>query len=146
MIVYNDAPADLRRIISELQFNELRAKGYAIVTSYADQLHGIKVGDVLRATAEVSGLSVADLKGRITTFRYTRPRQAAMYTAHCLTDQTYPAIGRVFERDHSTIMNGCEAVKARLVEGDLETAELLENIRRALPGVIATRLEDVPNV
>lgn len=37
-------------------------------------------------------------------------RQFAMYHSRRLPGQSYPALARAFERDHTTVMNGCKRI------------------------------------
>ncbi len=41
------------------------------------------------------------------------PRQVAMYLAREITGKSYPAIGRMFDRDHSTVISALRAVEDR---------------------------------
>jgi len=41
-----------------------------------------------------------------------RPRQIAMYLAKTLTPRSYPEIGRLLRRDHSTVMHGVRRIEA----------------------------------
>lgn len=43
-------------------------------------------------------------------------RQIAMYVLRECTDLSFPVIGFVFRRDHSTAIHGCKIVKARMAE------------------------------
>ena len=42
------------------------------------------------------------------------PRQAAMFLAHELTAKSYPQIGMVFDRDHTTVLSAIYRVKLRV--------------------------------
>lgn len=61
------------------------------------------------------------------------PRHIAMYLAREVLSESYPHIGDVFNRDHSTVMNAVKKVRANL-SGDTELAEklqeLVNNIRK----------------
>ncbi len=61
------------------------------------------------------------------------PRHIAMYLAREVLSESYPQIGEVFNRDHSTVMSAVRKVSANL-SGDKELAEklkeLVENIRK----------------
>ena len=41
------------------------------------------------------------------------PRHEAMRRAYDETDLSYPSIGKVFDRDHTTVMNGVKRAQAR---------------------------------
>ncbi len=61
------------------------------------------------------------------------PRHIAMYLAREVLGESYPQIGDVFGRDHSTVMSAVRKVKSNL-SGDTELAEklqeLVDNIRK----------------
>ncbi len=61
------------------------------------------------------------------------PRHIAMYLAREVLGESYPHIGDVFNRDHSTVMNAVKKVRSNL-SGDKELAEklqeLVNNIRK----------------
>ena len=61
------------------------------------------------------------------------PRHIAMYLAREVLGESYPQIGEVFGRDHSTVMSAVRKVKSNL-SGDTELAEklqeLVDNIRK----------------
>ena len=55
------------------------------------------------------------------------PRHIAMYLAREVLGESYPHIGDVFNRDHSTVMNAVKKVRANL-SGDTELAEKLQEL------------------
>lgn len=61
------------------------------------------------------------------------PRHIAMYLAREVLGESYPLIGEVFNRDHSTVMSAVKKVRTNL-SGDKELAEklqeLVNNIRK----------------
>jgi hypothetical protein len=71
-----------------------------------------RVGAILRATAEVSGVSRHDLIGPARHRHLVRWRQAAIWLARDLITASYSGIGRVMGgRDHSTVMHSVERVR-----------------------------------
>ena len=69
------------------------------------------------------GLTVEDILGDGTKRRFAWPRQEAMYLLRTKFELSYPRIGKIFGRDHSTVMSGCRhymmraGVPARLATG-----------------------------
>lgn len=59
------------------------------------------------------------------------PRQVAMHLAIRLTGRSTPEIGRALRRDHSTVLHGHQAVRARLLT-DPELAARVEALAAAL--------------
>lgn len=77
-------------------------------------------------------VSVEELTGRARTRPITDYRQVAMAVVRQMTRASYPAIGRLFNRDHTTVMHGvaraervpklATAVKALRLEVEREWA------------------------
>lgn len=61
-----------------------------------------------------------------------RPRQMAMYLVRKLTNYSLPEIGKVFSRDHTTVMHACNKIedeRKQLAETDDIVRTLIENIQ-----------------
>lgn len=61
-----------------------------------------------------------------------RPRQMAMYLVRKLTSYSLPEIGKVFGRDHTTVMHACNKIedeRKQLAETDDIIRTLIENIQ-----------------
>jgi len=79
------------------------------------------------------GLTVEDLKSRKRTSNIASARHVAIYMIKKLTDRSLPAIGRVFGRDHTTIINSIDAVEKKLASDssfDSEVHELLRTVKK----------------
>lgn len=62
---------------------------------------------VMRAVADLHGVTVAQIKGEVRTARVVKPRQLAMVAVWMETRLSLPQIGRRFGgRDHTTILHG----------------------------------------
>jgi hypothetical protein len=57
------------------------------------------------------------------------PRQIAFWICRNIYSMSYPRIGRAFLRDHSTVIQGCKNISARLRK-DSEFADLLDSVVR----------------
>lgn len=71
------------------------------------------VCNIVKDVARRAGVSVGDIYGRATARRFSRPRQAAMYLAVTRTGKSYQQVGRIFGRDHTTVLHAIRAVEAR---------------------------------
>ncbi len=69
-----------------------------------------RIKPVISAVAKYYRVSLRDLISFRRTRNVIRPRQVAMYLARALTKHSLPAIGRVFERDHTTVLHGCRQI------------------------------------
>ncbi|MBQ0101188.1 MAG: chromosomal replication initiator protein DnaA [Firmicutes bacterium] len=89
---------------------------------------------IISCVAQKYGVTPAELKGRRRTQNIIFPRHVAAYMIKKLTDSSFPAVGRIFGRDHTTIINSVEVVEKRLAEDsdfEKEIAELTKNIKTA---------------
>jgi chromosomal replication initiator protein len=66
--------------------------------------------DVIRFIAHHYGVKVADLKGRDNRRSVAFPRQVAIYLVRELLNLSYPEIGKLFAKHHSTVMYSVETI------------------------------------
>ncbi len=96
-----------------------------------------RIKPVISAVAKFYGVSLGDLVSFRRTHELIRPRQVAMYLAKELTKHSLPTIGRVLERDHTTILHGCRRIaKLRQQDPQLD-AEIKALVERLTPGATA---------
>lgn len=76
-------------------------------------------------------LTIGDMK--VYCRAKSRPRQIAMYLARELTGASYTEIGRMFARDHTTILWGVEKIR-KLVAEDRALVRFIEDITGELTG------------
>ncbi|MFV2071099.1 MAG: chromosomal replication initiator protein DnaA [Thermoanaerobaculales bacterium] len=67
--------------------------------------------DVIRFVAQHYGIRVADLKGRSNRRSIALPRQVAMYLIRDILELSFPEIGKVFSKHHSTVMYAVDSVQ-----------------------------------
>ncbi len=67
--------------------------------------------DVIRFVAQHYGIRVADLKGRSNRRSIALPRQVAMYLIRNLLELSFPEIGKIFSKHHSTVMYAVDNVQ-----------------------------------
>lgn len=90
-----------------------------------------RIKPVVIAVARYYGVTVQDIVCSKRHRKLVHPRQVAMYLARELTGQTYPAIGRVMDRDHATIMSGVRRI-AKLRETDPKLAGEIKELTDCL--------------
>lgn len=61
-------------------------------------------------------------------------RHVAMYVAQKLCSASFPAIGRVFDRDHTSILHGVSKIQKRLDDGDVELKRAIDEITDIVKG------------
>ena len=87
---------------------------------------------VLRVVGRHFRLRVRDLRSRARSQRFTVPRQIAIYLIREHCERSYPEIGQLFRRHHTTALHACRVVARRLLEDEALGAtigELEQQIR-----------------
>ena len=67
--------------------------------------------DIIRFVAQHYGIRVADLKGRSNRRSIALPRQVAMYLIRSILELSFPEIGKIFSKHHSTVMYAVDNVQ-----------------------------------
>ena len=67
--------------------------------------------DIIRFVAQHYGVRVADVKGRSNRRSIALPRQVAMYLIRNILEMSFPEIGRIFSKHHSTVMYAVDSVQ-----------------------------------
>ena len=67
--------------------------------------------DIIRFVAQHYGIRVADLKGRSNRRSIALPRQVAMFLIRDILELSFPEIGKIFSKHHSTIMYAVDNVQ-----------------------------------
>jgi chromosomal replication initiator protein len=80
----------------------------------------ITVERIQRETALHYGIGLEKLLGDNPNRKCAHPRHVAMYLARRIQaydrKRTLPELGKLFDRDHTTIIHGCKQVERRLRE------------------------------
>ena len=79
-----------------------------------DDLVEVSAEDIMEVTAKFYGLTVDDLRHKSRLGSLVEARSIAMYLCRQLTDLSFPEIGRLFNRDHSTVMTSCKKVTGHM--------------------------------
>ena len=89
----------------------------------------VTIDKILHAVSNHYNISIEDMKSRKRISSISSARHVAVYIIKKLTDRSLPAIGREFNRDHTTIINSIETVEKRLQNDVAFEAEINELIR-----------------
>jgi len=87
--------------------------------------------EIRKATAEAFGLEPEALLARDRRPAVSRARQVAMFLTRELTDESLPAIGRAFNRNHATVSHALDRVEQDLAANP-EARLKVEALRRSL--------------
>lgn len=91
----------------------------------------VSVNDIKEAVAEFYALKVKDLEADYRADEVSKPRHIAYWLAREYTKMSYPALGRVFCRDHTTVLYGVRQVDRRR-QSEPRTYAAIQELRRRL--------------
>ena len=74
----------------------------------------ILIDRVINVTAKFFGVSQESLKSKIKTDSVANARHVAAYVIRELTKKSYKDIGKIFSRDHTSIMHSCDKVELNM--------------------------------
>ena len=103
-------------------------------------LRNLSVNEIIARTAEFYGVTVPAILSPERTQPLATARQMAMFLAVKLTTCSLPAIGKAFDKNHSTVHHGAGNIQKRIdVEPDLMSAmeEITARIGRKMSDVLA---------
>lgn len=83
----------------------------------------------LVAIYKASGYTLNRLRIRSNTKDLSHWRLIAFHTLRTQTNMSYPELGAVFTRDHTTVLYGCNAVLTRLREMDARTRADVQRVQ-----------------
>jgi len=95
-----------------------------VLGQLASELRRTSPEQIRDLVASLFGLEPALLTGKSRKKAVTGPRNLAMYLCRRHTEASFAAIGRVFNRDHATVMYGVEQIDLRLAREPKLAAEL----------------------
>lgn len=85
------------------------------------------IREIQQATASCFGVTLLDLLSDRRSMTVTRPRQVAMWIASRATLHSLPTIGRVFGRDHTTVMHAIGRING-LMDDDAAFAGVVRSL------------------
>ncbi len=87
---------------------------------------------IIAAVAAAHGVRSEDLLGKSQNHEYCFPRQIAMFLCRLELKLPYQSIGRVFSRDHSTVMTSIKQIEQKNKAADKELMARLSEIQKKL--------------
>lgn len=93
----------------------------------------VTVDKILNAVSSKTGISVEEMKSRKRTSNIASARHIAIYIIKKLTNSSLPAVGKVFGRDHTTVMSSLDTVEKHIASDpayDLKIKEIIKIIKK----------------
>lgn len=78
----------------------------------------VSVEEILKASAAIFQVKLADLKGKGRTKEVALARQVAMYLAKSMVQDSLSMIGSAFGKTHSTILHACKTIEKKMAEDE----------------------------
>jgi chromosomal replication initiator protein len=87
---------------------------------------------IIEHTAEYFDLKSEEILSKVQTKEYTYARKTSMYLCRKLLKLPFMAIGKIFKRDHSTVMTSIKDIEKMLNQRQKETYNAILNITKNL--------------
>lgn len=85
-----------------------------VLSQMAMRLKRIAPQHIIDEVAKIYGLTPQEMSGKSRRRQITRPRNIAMFLCRKHTDASYASLGRLFSRDHATVIYGVDQVERNL--------------------------------
>ncbi|MBR3879540.1 MAG: chromosomal replication initiator protein DnaA [Clostridia bacterium] len=85
---------------------------------------GVTVDKVFVAIEKKYGVSKADLTGKSRVKEVAQARHVTIHLIRTLTEMSLPAIGKLFNRDHSTVLSSLDSIDKRMASSPTFEAEI----------------------
>jgi len=89
----------------------------------------VTIGKILDKVSAKYGITADDLKGKKRNKEIVNPRHIAVFITRKLTELSLPAIAKIFDRDHTTIMASLKNIEDELKVNSLLEIEINELIK-----------------
>lgn len=92
----------------------------------------VTVDKIIEQVSRHYGISVDDMKSKKRNASIAKARHTSIYMIRKLTDMSLPAIAKIFNRDHTTIMASLDKVEAEIKSNptvDIEIKELFKSVK-----------------
>jgi chromosomal replication initiator protein len=107
------------------------AREYLTTLLEAKEKEALSPDKILTAVATFYGIRKEDILGKGQTQECSVPRQISMYLCRHLLKIPFMAIGRIFSRDHSTVMTSVKQIQKSLDEQDPEIKDSLVQLNKS---------------
>ena len=94
----------------------------------------VTIDKIFAAVYKKFDIPKEEIVGKKRTKEIAKVRHIAIYLIREITEMSYPNIGKIFERDHATIMSSLEVVKKTMAAEPLYAADI-EAIKKEIEGL-----------
>ena len=123
----------LRRLSAYTNLSHLPITMDAARDSIADVLTGaeptnVTLDRIFAVVAKKYGVTPADIKGARRSKEIAFARHVSIYIVRQVTDLSLPSIGKILNRDHTTILSSITVVEQKMAESPILEQEILDMI------------------
>ncbi|MBR5543487.1 MAG: chromosomal replication initiator protein DnaA [Oscillospiraceae bacterium] len=86
---------------------------------------------IIKAVAKYFELEYEDIIGKDRSAKMVEPRKIAMYMVRNMTNESYPKMGKIFNRDHTTIKYSVDTLE-ELLKTDNELKEQIKDVKNSV--------------
>lgn len=97
-----------------------------------EQKNALSPERMISAVSSIYGIRTEDLLGKSQSQECSLPRQIAMYLCRHELKLPFQRIGRIFSRDHSTVMTSIKHIEKKIEVSDVELQNSLNEIKQTL--------------
>lgn len=87
---------------------------------------------ILDIVARYYDVTVSEIMSKKRSRDITIPRQVSMYLCRSILDETFPKIGEIFKKDHTTVMHACTKIDEEMDKTDSPIYYDIEEIKKRL--------------
>ena len=85
---------------------------------------GVTVDKVFAAVEKKYGVTKAELVGKSRVKEVAQARHITIHLIRTLTEMSLPAIGKLFNRDHTTVLSSLDTIDKKTASSNLFEAEI----------------------
>jgi chromosomal replication initiator protein len=92
----------------------------------------VTVDKIFAAIEKKYDVTRQELTGNSRVKNVAQARHVAIYLIKTITDISYPSIGRIFNRNHATVISSVEVIKKKISTSpavEIEISELIKEIK-----------------
>lgn len=108
----------------------------AIAKEYENLGDKPKLDDILEKVSSMSQISIEDIAGKSRQFKFLLPRYAFCHIGHKVYGYSQKQVGRMVNRDHTTVINACEEFKNMREQNIPDVLILMKALQTKFPVVI----------
>jgi chromosomal replication initiation ATPase DnaA len=131
-------------MVQELKFNIAPGQEVVISISIVDTseiptnkiLHKPTLDELLLKVSDVSKVPISDIISVSKRFEFLIPRYAFCHIAHKVYGYSQASVGRLINRDHSTIVNACEQLENIRQQNIPDAVMLMNNLQKHFPSIL----------